>query len=80
MWIGWSLRPDLCGKGIGQRFIRKCINELKRHYGKDIFLKVYSWNTCAINVYEKSGFIYYDEFRRIENGKSIKYVVMKLIS
>ncbi|MDU6482961.1 MAG: GNAT family N-acetyltransferase [Paeniclostridium sordellii] len=83
MWIGWSLRPDLCGKGIGQRFVRKCINELielKRHYRKDIFLKVQSWNTRAIKVYEKSGFIYYDEFRRIENGKPIKYIVMKLIS
>ncbi|MRZ79933.1 GNAT family N-acetyltransferase [Paeniclostridium sordellii] len=82
MWIGSSLRPDLCGKGIGQRFVRKCINELielKRHYRKDIFLKVQSWNIRAIKVYEKSGFIYYDEFIRIENGKPIKYVVMKLI-
>ena len=81
MWMGWSLRPNLCGNGIGQNFIEKCISELillKQYYIKDIFLKVYSWNTRAIKVYEKIGFVHYDKFIRIENGKTTEYSIMKL--
>lgn len=81
MWVGWSLRPDLCGLGIGKDFVRKCISRLivlKKHYTKDIFLKVCSWNTRAIKVYEKLGFVHYDKFIRIENNKHTEYSIMKL--
>ncbi|WP_346947845.1 GNAT family N-acetyltransferase [Clostridium sp.] len=81
MWVGWSLRPDLCGNRIGKDFVKKCINELiilKKHYKKDIFLKVISWNTRAIKAYEKSGFIYYDKLIRFENSKPAEYCIMKM--
>lgn len=81
MWVGWSLRPNLCGNGVGESFVRKCIIELttlKKYCMKDIFLKVYSWNTRAIKAYEKAGFAHYDNFIRIENGKSTEYTIMKI--
>ncbi|UOW66782.1 GNAT family N-acetyltransferase [Paraclostridium bifermentans] len=81
MWVGWSLRPSLCGSGIGQNFVTKCIMELvklKKHYIKDIYLKVYSWNTRAIKTYEKAGFVHYDKLVRVEDGKTAEYSIMKM--
>lgn len=81
MWVGWSLRPDLCGNGTGQDFVKKSIVELislKKQYVKDVFLKVYNWNTRAIKVYKKVGFVHYDEFIRVENGEDAQYIIMKL--
>ncbi|MCH1959842.1 GNAT family N-acetyltransferase [Romboutsia hominis] len=81
MWVGWALRPNLCGSGIGQEFVKKCIVELialKKHYMKEIFLKVYSWNTRAIKVYKKVGFVHYDKFIRVENGEDTEYIIMKM--
>ncbi|MGL5753739.1 MAG: GNAT family N-acetyltransferase [Paraclostridium sp.] len=81
MWVGWSLRPNLCGSGIGQSFVRKCIIELielKKYYMKDIFLKVYSWNARAIKAYEKVGFTHHDNFIRVENSKSTEYTIMNM--
>ncbi|MEF9992247.1 MAG: GNAT family N-acetyltransferase [Peptostreptococcaceae bacterium] len=79
MWVGWSLRPDLCGNKTGIDFVNKCISELirlKKHYMKDIFLKVINWNTRAIRVYEKLGFIFYDKLTRLENNKLSEYSIM----
>ncbi|MGL4913398.1 MAG: GNAT family N-acetyltransferase [Romboutsia sp.] len=80
MWVGWSLRPDLCGKGTGKDFVKKCIDELisiKKYSGDNIFLKVISWNTRAIKVYEKLNFIKYDKLARLERGTYVEYHIMK---
>lgn len=81
MWIGWSLKPDLCGKGIGKEFVDKCINEiieLKKYNKNEVFLKVINWNKRAIRTYEKSGFKYYDKLIRTEDNKSSEYFIMKI--
>lgn len=81
MWVGWSLRPDLCGQGIGREFANKCINELielNKHHNKDIFLKVGNWNTRAIKTYEKLGFVHHDKLTRLENNNLIEYIIMKI--
>ncbi len=81
MWVGWSLKPNLCGNGIGQGFVIKCINELillQKHCVKEIFLKVCSWNNRAIKVYEKAGFMHYDRYLRVENSKPTEYIIMKM--
>lgn len=81
MWIGWSLRPDLCGQGIGVEFTKKCIDELieiNKHNDKDIYLKVANWNTRAIKTYEKLGFVHHDKLIRLENNKITEYIIMKM--
>ncbi|NLB42921.1 MAG: GNAT family N-acetyltransferase [Clostridiales bacterium] len=61
MWVGWSLNPDFCGKGIGSDFIKQCVEELCRvkNYKKGyIYLRVAAWNKRAIKCYQKIGFEY----------------------
>lgn len=80
MWVGWSLKPDLCGSGIGDLFIKKCIDELislKKYSGEYIFLKVVDWNNRAIKAYEKAGFMYYRNTERKEDDKLVRYFIMK---
>ncbi len=60
LWVGWSMAPQLCGKGNGATFVKKCINELRRiksHYGR-VLLRVSAWNQRAIKAYQKAGFRY----------------------
>ncbi|MGL5717843.1 MAG: GNAT family N-acetyltransferase [Paraclostridium sp.] len=80
MWVGWSLRPNLCGIGIGKDITIKCINELirsKDYQNKYIFLKVTDWNTRAIKTYMRLGFVSCDKFTRVENENSINYLIMR---
>lgn len=81
MWVGWSLRPELCGKGYGSYFVDRCINELvrlKKYDNKYIFLKVIDWNQRAIKSYEKIGFRYYKSIvREVEStDESINFHIM----
>ncbi len=59
MWVGWSMAPELCGKGMGHLFVLKCVSELcriKGHRGK-VKLKVAAGNLRAVRAYEKAGFV-----------------------
>lgn len=60
LWVGWSMAPQLCGKGNGATFVKKCVKELRRikgHTGR-ILLRVAAWNRRAIRAYQKAGFNY----------------------
>lgn len=60
LWVGWSMAPQLCGKGNGAAFVKKCVRELryiKGHAGR-IVLRVAAWNQRAIRAYQKAGFVY----------------------
>lgn len=60
LWVGWSMAPQLCGKGTGSAFVRKCVKELrsvKGHTGR-ILLRVAAWNQRAVKAYQKAGFRY----------------------
>jgi len=60
LWVGWSMAPQLCGKGNGAAFVEKCVKELRRvkeHKGR-IVLRVAAWNQRAIRAYQKAGFTY----------------------
>lgn|GEM_PF-149505 len=83
MWVGWSLNPAYCGKGMGKEFISRCVDELCRikNYKKgNIYLRVASWNKRAIKCYEKAGFKYYktilDEIAG--TGKQEDFYVMQI--
>ena len=58
LWVGWSMAPQLCGKGNGAAFVEKCVEELrciKEHTGR-IVLRAAAWNRRAIHAYQKAGF------------------------
>ncbi len=54
------MAPQLCGKGNGSKFIKQCVQELRRvtgHRGR-ILLRVAVRNQRAIWAYQKAGFCY----------------------
>lgn len=57
LYIGVGLKPEYCGKGLGNFFLNDSIIEMKKRYPERIlFLEVRSWNKRAIKSYEKIGF------------------------
>lgn len=55
--IGLGLRPDLCGKGLGRKFLRCGIAYASAHYhASSLRLSVAAFNRRAISVYEACGF------------------------
>ena len=60
LWVGWSMAPELCGKGSGSELIKQCVKEIRKftgHTGR-ILLRVAAWNKRAIRAYQKAGFRY----------------------
>ena len=60
LWVGWAMAPQLCGKGNGSAFVRRCVGELRAvtgHTGR-ILLRVALRNQRAIRAYQKAGFFY----------------------
>ena len=59
MWIGFGLRPDLTGRGLGAGFVTACVEFALRqtgYQGKYVLLGVADFNQRAIKVYERAGF------------------------
>ena len=55
--IGIGLRPDLCGRGFGERCMRDELEYARREWSPHAFrLHVASWNGRAIALYERLGF------------------------
>ncbi|WDV48131.1 GNAT family N-acetyltransferase [Clostridiaceae bacterium M8S5] len=59
MWMGWGLKPELCGKGLGKEFISECIDFSVKEYdykGEFIRCGVVAFNKRAIKLYKKLDF------------------------
>jgi RimJ/RimL family protein N-acetyltransferase len=55
--IGIGLRPDLCGRRLGEPYMRDEVDYARREWSPHTFrLSVASWNTRAITLYERLGF------------------------
>lgn len=55
--IAFGLRPDLCGKGLGEDYIRSIMEYLNKEKDYESFrLTVGSFNSRAIKLYKKLGF------------------------
>jgi [ribosomal protein S18]-alanine N-acetyltransferase len=55
--IGIGLRPDLCGRGLGKRFMEAQLAYAReRRRPRTFRLYVASWNARAITLYELLGF------------------------
>ena len=56
MWLGWGLKPELCGRGFGFKFISECIDFSLKKYnynGEYVKCAVAVFNERAIKVYKK---------------------------
>lgn len=76
LWIGFGLRPDLTGRGLGLSFVNACADfavqlagQRYRYKGEYIGLGVYQFNQRAIKVYERAGFVKFTERRPIIDGQ-----------
>ena len=55
--VGLRLRPDLCGRGLGEAFIALCLGFGAERYGADRFrLSVAAFNARAVRAYQRAGF------------------------
>lgn len=62
--VGLGLRPDLTGRGLGLSLAQAGLAYVRERYAATEFrLYVYAWNTRAIRVYERAGFVAVDETR-----------------
>ncbi|GGD96609.1 GNAT family N-acetyltransferase [Paenibacillus nasutitermitis] len=68
--IGLGMRPELCGQGLGLKFMQAVVEEgLRRAPGDELDLEVHIWNLRAIRAYEKAGFVVSDTYiRRTVDG------------
>lgn len=84
LWLGFGLRPDLTGRGLGLSFVDACTEfaaqfarERYRYAGEYIGLGVYQFNQRAIKVYERAGFVKFLERRTRVNGLDVLAQRMK---
>lgn len=80
MWIGFGLRPDLTGRGLGEGFVTACVDFALRHtgYGGEyVHLGVANFNRRAITVYERSGFRSFHETKSEIGGKTLAITYMR---
>ncbi|WP_425448889.1 GNAT family N-acetyltransferase [Dethiothermospora halolimnae] len=80
MWVGFGLKPNLTGNGIGLEFVMDGINFGLDHFNYDkkyIMLAVAKFNKRAIKVYERLGFEIIEEYIQETNGGEYPFVKMK---
>lgn len=82
MWIGFGLKPELTGKGLGAEFVISGIDFLVKrcNYEKSyIMLAVAEFNKRAIRTYEKIGFEALEKYMQKTNGGEYEFIKMKKI-
>lgn len=77
--LGLGLRPDLCGRGLGEGFTRVGLDLVRRLHGSvRITLAVAAFNARAITVYERCGFVETGRHVRHTAGDDWEFVDMEL--
>ncbi len=80
LWLGWGLRPELTGRGLGLAFVLACVDFAVAHYryqGEYVGLGVAAFNQRARIVYERAGFV---AFRTVQGkiaGRPLQAVWMR---
>ncbi|MCA1899416.1 MAG: GNAT family N-acetyltransferase [Chloroflexi bacterium] len=84
LWIGFGLRPDLTGQGLGLDFVTACADfaaqfsrRQYRYQGGEVGLGVYQFNQRAIKVYERAGFVKFIERIALVHGQEVPAQRMK---
>lgn len=64
--LGLGMRPDLCGQGVGEAFVRSVVEEATiRSLGQAVDLEVHEWNRRAFKIYERCGFEYEQTYEKV---------------
>ncbi len=76
--LGIGMRPDLCGYGYGESFMRAITEAaIERNPDAEIDLEVLTWNQRAIRTYQKAGFHITDTYsRRTPDGMKPFYCMV----
>ncbi len=80
LWIGFGLRPDLTGRGLGGEFVSACGEyavRQTRFNGEYIRLGVAKFNQRAIKAYENAGFEVYETTHGTIAGSEFECVHMR---
>lgn len=80
LWIGFGLRPDLVGQGLGVEFVLACVKYAiqKYHYGGEyIRLGVAMFNQRAVKTYVKEGFQEFEHTVGEIGGKTFECMHMR---
>lgn len=80
MWIGFGLKPELTGKGLGKDFVTEGINfgvENFNYNKKYIMLAVALFNKRGIKLYENIGFRQVEQYIQKTNGGEYEFIKMK---
>lgn len=76
--VGVALRPDLTGRGLGQSFLEAGMVFARKQFAPCRFkLSVAEFNTRAITVYERAGFVRTRSFQHETNGGLFSFVEME---
>ena len=81
MWIGFGLKPEWTGRGMGIGFVRAGIAfgvETFGYRGDHIMLAVAAFNQRAIRVYERLGFQAVETYMQKTNGGGYEFIKMKM--
>ncbi|WP_047979794.1 GNAT family N-acetyltransferase [Ornithinibacillus contaminans] len=70
--IGFGMRPDLTGKGLGKNFLQLVLQNIELEYDGSIRLTVADFNKRAIQLYKRFNFRKKDEFYR----EDVKFITM----
>jgi len=82
MWIGFGLKPDLTGQGLGKEFVKSGIEYGIEHFDyqkEHIMLAVAEFNKRAIKLYKNLGFKTTEKYDQPTNGGVYKFYKMKKI-
>lgn len=82
--LGFGLKPELTGRGLGQEFVTACVDFGISHFnyrGQYVLLGVAEFNQRAIKVYERVGFQTFKDQEVELAGQTVRVLRMrKLLS
>lgn len=79
MWIGFGLKPELTGRGLGEAFVSACVEFAVREHqyeGEAVRLGVPAFNKRAIKVYQRVGFVVFNRTVSEESSEEFEAIQM----
>jgi [ribosomal protein S18]-alanine N-acetyltransferase len=83
MWIGFGLKPELTGCGLGQGFVSAGIRFAVDHHaylGEHVKLSVAAFNQRAITVYHRLGFAEMERHIHQIDGQDYEFLTMQTLN
>ena len=80
MWVGFGLKPNLTGNGVGKQFVSSCIDfavKFHNYKGEYVRLGVAEFNKRALKTYEKVGFQVFNTYKTEIAGEKSSVLWMK---